>query len=537
MNTRANANRRHALVLGGSLAGLLAARVLSDYFDRVTLLERDVYPDNSDVRKGIPQANHVHGLMLRGRQILEELFPKLQDEMIAAGAPQIDMANEVAWFTRPGWGVRFPSDLKVLAFMRPMLDLHVRRRLAQNPKIEIRDNMEVLRVLRGAESNRLTGVLISPRAAEADRRVAKQLDADLIVDATGRASRAPRWLEDLGYEPPQETSVNAHIGYASRLYRIPEHFDGDWSAAYVQSAPPERKRGGILFTVEGNRWLVTLIGGGHDFPPSDEQGFLEFAESLPVPIIADAIRAAEPIAPIRTHRATENRLRHFESAKELPENFVVLGDAVCAFNPVYGQGMTIAAFGALTLRDCLREQQKLQANGSFGGFARRFQRRLAKVNKAPWLLATGEDYRYRETEGGSPSVMTTFMHRYMNHVLQLTTRDVVVRRALLRVFSMLEPPSTLFRPRILWRVIREVIKPVREGTTMKIRTEITLEMDRTIVIKRRRRALSPTAGTSDLQELADVLRLEQAAEPPAVEPASVTPCHPWPLYSPQSKRS
>ena len=203
-------NRRHAVVLGGSLAGLLAARVLSDYFDHVTLLERDAYPDNTDVRKGIPQANHVHALLLRGRQILEDLFPRLQDEMIAAGAPLVDMANDVAWFTRAGWGVRFPSELKVLAFTRPMLDLHVRRRLAQNAKVEIRDNVEVLRVLRDPQSKRLTGVLISPRPTEADRRVAKQLDADLIVDATGRASRAPHWLKDLGYERRVTRRCAAH---------------------------------------------------------------------------------------------------------------------------------------------------------------------------------------------------------------------------------------------------------------------------------------------------------------------------------------
>jgi 2-polyprenyl-6-methoxyphenol hydroxylase-like FAD-dependent oxidoreductase len=485
MNTRGNrevqhddaganqlANRRHAVVLGGSLAGLLAARVLSDYFDRVTLIERDAYPENSEVRKGIPQANHVHGLMLRGRQVLEELFPQLQDEMIAAGAPLVDMANDVAWYTRAGWGVRFPSELKVLAFTRPLLDLHVRRRLAQNPKIEICDNVEVVQLSGERDTKRLTGVLVIPRASPVDRRLAKQLDADLIVDATGRASRAPRWLQDLGYEPPQETVIDAHLGYASRLYRIPENFAGDWSCTFVQSAPPDRKRGGILFSVEGNRWLVTLIGGGRDYPPSDEQGFLEFAESLAVPLIADAIRTAEPLAPIRTHRATENRLRHFERAKELPENFIVLGDAACAFNPVYGQGMTIAALGVLALQDCLREQARRYREGSWRGLSRRFQQRLAKVNKTPWLLATSEDYRYRETDGGVPSLMTRFMHRYMNYVLQLTTRDVAVRSALLHVFSMLTPPSTLFRGGVWLRVLREATKRTGHatGTTQTTRT-------------------------------------------------------------------
>lgn len=490
MNTRGNREvqsevvGRHAVVLGGSLAGLMAARVLADHFDRVTLVERDAYTDTSEVRKGIPQANHVHGLLLRGRQVLEEFFPGLQDEMIAAGVPLLDMANDIAWFTRVGWGVKFPSELKVLAFTRPVLDLHVRRRLAQNPKIEIADQMEVLGLLGNPIENRVAGVMVIPRASDSDRRVVRELRADLVVDATGRASRAPRWLKDVGYEPPQETVVNAHLGYASRLYRVPENFNGEWVCAYVQSAPPQTKRGGILFRVEDNRWLLTLIGGGHDYPPSDEQGFLEFAESLPDPIIADAIRNAEPVSPIRTHRATENRVRHFESVKNLPENFVVLGDAACAFNPVYGQGMTIASLGALTLQQCLREQEGWETDGSKYGLSQRFQQRLAKVNKAPWLMATGEDYRYHETEGGAPGLMTRFMHWYMDRVLQLATREVAVRSVLLEVFNLLIPPSALFRRAILFRVIREAIKPTRRERSVR-----------------------------------------------------ATPYHPWPLYSRQSRPS
>jgi len=398
-----NTSEKHAVVLGGSLAGLLAARVLADHFDCVTLIERDAYAENCETRRGIPQANHVHGLLARGRQILEELFPGVQDEMIAAGAPVVDMANEIAWFTRAGWGVRFPSEFQVLAFTRPLLDLHVRRRLSQNPPVKILDNTEVLRLIQGTSKDHVAGVLVCPRSSETDRRVAKELHADLVVDTTGRASRAPRWLSD-------------------------------------------------LFSVEGNRWLVTLTGGGGDHPPSDEAGFLEFARSLPVSTIYDAISTAEPISPIKTHRATQNRVRRFERAT-LPHNFLLLGDAVCAFNPVYGQGMTIASLGAVTLHKNLINQRRLHTNGSFVGLSRRFQKQLAKVNEAPWMLATGEDYRYRETEGGAPTAMNRFMHRYMDQVIHLSTHSVTVRRVLMRAFNILVPPTALFHPRVLFRVL------------------------------------------------------------------------------------
>lgn len=444
-------NGRHALVLGGSLAGLLAARVLCDYFDQVTMVERDIFTNSTEARRGTPQANHVHALMPRGRQILEELFPGLQKQMMADGAPLVDMARDVAWLTPQGWGVNFQSDLEVLSFTRPLLDLHIRRRLLADSRFRIFERTHVTGLI-PAGKDAVGGAIVPVQTGDAES-IETNLFADFVVDATGRASRAPQWLEQIDYPAPKETTVKAHLGYASRLYEIPTGFSAAWTCVFVQAAPPERKRGGILFTVEGNRWLVTMIGGGHDYPPKDEAAFLEFARSLPTPVIYDAIRTATPLSEIKVHRGTENRLRHFDSVARQPRNFVALGDSVCAFNPVYGQGMTIAAMEAMTLDECLRNWSPDDRN-----FARRFQKRLSKVTAAPWMLATSEDYRYRETEGGSADRKTKFMHRYMDRVLKRSTFDPTVRRVLLQAFGMLVPPSALFQPRVLMRVMRGRLK-------------------------------------------------------------------------------
>lgn len=457
----------HAVVLGGSLAGLLAARVLARHFARVTVIERDAYPSGTAVRKGVPQASHVHALMRRGQQVIEELFPGLVGELLADGAHLVDVAGEVAWLTPAGWGARFPSDLNIIGFTRPLLDQHVRRRLAYDPRVRILEETETLRLLPGAVEGSVRGVRCRARRTGGAE---EELRADLVVDATGRGSRAPRWLEELGYEAPEETVVNGFLGYASRLYRVPAGFASNWKGAYVQLAPPVYTRGGIMLPVEGGRWLVTLLGGGRDYPPADDEGFLEFARSLASPVIFDAIKDAEPLTPVRSHRATENRRRHYERLRRQPDNFLVTGDAACAFNPVYGQGMTAAALGALALDESLREQRRRHASGETAGLARRFQRRLAKSNAAPWLLATGEDFRYRGVEGGAPNVLTRLMHRYMDAVVRLATRDEVVRRVFLENMHMLKTPPSLFHPRVSLRVLAQALGLAPRPAVSKIET-------------------------------------------------------------------
>jgi hypothetical protein len=214
----------------------------------------------------------------------------------------------------------------------------------------------------------------------------------------------------------------------------------------VQNRPPDHRAGGI-YPIEGDRWFVTLGGGGHDYPPTDEAGFLEFARSLCVPAIYEAIKGAEPLSPIAGYRRTENVLRHYERFSRWPQGFVALGDAVCAFNPVYGQGMTAAALGAETLNACLHARRPRGAGPAALGLD--FQRRLAQGNRAPWLMATGEDFRWPTTEGGRPGPAMRLLHRYFDRVIERSVVDPAVQRVLVAVMHLIEPPSTLLHPAVV----------------------------------------------------------------------------------------
>jgi 2-polyprenyl-6-methoxyphenol hydroxylase-like FAD-dependent oxidoreductase len=440
-----------ALVIGGSLAGLLAARVLGDHYARVTIIERDKFADGPSPRRGVPQARHQHALLKRGQLIIEKLFPGIRDELIAAGAPTVDMAGDFQWLTAAGWAVRFPSELLIITCSRDLLEWSIRRRLLSHPRVRFIDGTAVTGLLARADGNGVAGVsVVASNGYTNVNGDTEELHADLVVDASGRGSRAPQWLEALGFDRAEETVITSHIGYASRIYRREPGRPRDCKGVYLQPSPPEFTRAGIILPLEGDRWHVTLTGGSRDYPPTDPTGFDDFAFSLRSPLLYDIIRSAEALSPISGFRATENRLRHFDRVARWPDGLVVLGDAACAFNPVYAQGMTTAALAANALDECIREQR---LTGDVCGIARNFQRRLAKVCAPAWMLATGEDYRYRGVEGGSPTAVTRVMHWYMDRVVQLTTERADVRRVLLEVFNMVRPPSALFRPDIVARVL------------------------------------------------------------------------------------
>jgi 2-polyprenyl-6-methoxyphenol hydroxylase-like FAD-dependent oxidoreductase len=448
-------HRGHAIVIGGSMAGLLTARVLADLFARVTVIERDRLPASPQPRKGVPQARHVHILLLRGQAILEQWFPGLEAELGALGAPRLDVTQDGLWLNRAGWGPVFESGRHGRTCSRDLREWAVRQRLRAIPAVRFREECDVVGLLTDAGGACVTGVRVRPRGpTTSDTPAEEDLAADLVVDASGRGSRAPEWLATLGYAKPQELIINSFLGYSSRYYAPPEDFAASWQGLYIQPAPPVHSRGGGIYRVEDGRWLVTLVGIGGDYPPTADPDFLEFTRSLRSPVLYEALQYAQPLSPIAGYRGTANRWRYYERLARWPEQFVVIGDAACAFNPVYGQGMTAAAIGAAALAGTLREQRRRHPDGDLRGMAARFQRQLARANRPLWAIAILEDFRCPQTVGSRPTLGDRLAQRYLDRVLRRSTTDRVVYLTLVEVLQLIRPLRALGGPGMLARVIR-----------------------------------------------------------------------------------
>lgn len=390
----ARADFDHAVVIGGSIAGLTAARALAATFARVTVLERDHFREevqDFDFRSGAPQARHAHMLLPRGQAVLEKLFPGFTGDLLRHGAVAIHPGHDVAvfedgqWHTAPGGASQIS-----LAASRPLLEHVMRQHLMRNPRVEMRQGQEALGLMVDEQRRRVQGVTIRDRGVLSQR---ESLSASLVLDASGRGSRAPQWLQQMDFCPPQEWTINAFVGYTTRLYRRPPGFDGDWKALHVRLSPPDHTRGGIILPMEGDRWQVALIGIARDHPPTDEDGFLAFARSLPTPRLYEAIAAAEPLGSPYGYRHTANRMRRYDRMPCYLEGFLVSGDAAYTLNPVYALGMTCAIAAGPAL------QRALQAHATdLAGLAQTFQRELSDAVAPYWRLATRNDWDWPITE-------------------------------------------------------------------------------------------------------------------------------------------
>ncbi|QMU54971.1 MAG: 2-polyprenyl-6-methoxyphenol hydroxylase-like oxidoreductase [Nitrosopumilus sp.] len=425
-----------AIVIGGSIAGLLAARILSDHFKEVILIEKDSYLENNNVRNGTPQANHIHTLLVRGKEILQEFFPELEKDLLEKGANKIDFLNDARYHLPSGWAPKFNSGIISFTCTRTLLENTIRRQIQKISKIKIEQGKHITAFVL-EKSNK-----ISLKTKEG-----KEIHGDLIVDCTGRNTKTPDWLVDIGFPRPRETKIDSFVRYSTRRYIQSPKKDKQWKMLIILNKPIINPRIGYIYPIEDGKWLVGLCSIGKDYPPTDEKGFLEFAKHLESDELYDALKDAVPDSEIYRYQAQGSRKYHYEEIPQWPENFIVLGDAVSIFNPYYGQGMTSAALGAKALDDMLKKS-KIEKD-----FTRKFQKRLAKVVSLPWILGTSEDLRWPTTVGKRPDTITRMVQNYAQKVLLLSPKSTLAAKSFQQMMHMIRSPTVIFHPAILLQLI------------------------------------------------------------------------------------
>lgn len=448
----------HAIVLGASMSGLLAARVLSDFYRTVTVVERDSLPGEPVNRRGVPQGRHVHALLGRGGQIIDELFPGFLRDLVDAGGVSLDDGDFSKIYVSFGGhtlvrsGVSRQPEAATYLSSRPFLEYHVRRRLYAVANVTILEGHDVVDLIPTADRTRIVGVQVARHADGSEQR----LTADLVVDAMGRGSRTPVLLERLGYQRPTEDHVVVHTTYSSQLLRIPP---GLVEQLVVIGAAPGRPTGLFLSSYENDQWMFTVWGMLDNEPPCDRAGMLEFAYSYAPPHVWAAARAGEPLGDVVRHRMPWSQWRRYDKLQRFPDGLVVCGDAICSFNPVYGQGMTVGALGALALRDCLR-------SGTHD-LARRYFRKAAKSIAIAWRSAAGTDLAFPEVEGRR-TLATRAGNRIADWVLGVCSYDVVVAEKFFRVNNFLDPPSRLLHPTFIFALATAKLRRRRHGELLPV---------------------------------------------------------------------
>jgi 2-polyprenyl-6-methoxyphenol hydroxylase-like FAD-dependent oxidoreductase len=426
----------HAIVLGRGIAGLLAARALAERFDEITVIDRDPASPGGSGRSGTPQAQHAHALLAAGQQRLEDLFPGLTAELVAAGAPTGDLLGDTAMNLNGHRLASMPSGLVALSASRAMLERHVHRRVAAIPNIEFAAPADVVGLTRDARSERVTGVRV---LRHADGSAAETLCADLVVDALGRTSRAPFWLEQIGLERPTDERIGVDLRYATRCFRAR---DGDLAGlvACIEGPWPGRPRGGVLARIEGGRWMLTLAGMVGEVPGRDRDGFAAFGRSLGSPEIDQILATGEPLDDGATFRFPASVRRRYEHLRSRPSGFLAIGDSLCSLNPVYGQGMSIAALQAHALLMGHRTTSEALWPA------------MIRPVEAAWTVVRATDLAFDDARGHR-KLADSVASRYVERVHAAASTDADVSVAFVRVSGLVDPPSRLFAPRIVWRTL------------------------------------------------------------------------------------
>jgi 2-polyprenyl-6-methoxyphenol hydroxylase-like FAD-dependent oxidoreductase len=429
----------HAVVIGAGIGGLFAARVLSEFYEHVTVIDRDTLPRDSDSRSGVPQGRHLHALLTAGALVIREFFPGLIEDLIADGAPTGDILARGRVYFDGHRMAQAPSGLPGLGATRPELEHRIRLRLADLANVRVVAPCRAVGLTASRDGHTVTGVRVASSTAADDQDV---LAADLVVDASGRGSILPRWLADIGYPQPEEDRIGIDVAYASCAVALPnEALDGDLGVAV--GATVDIPRGGGLVRTANERWLVSLAGYHGHHPPVTPDGLLAFARTLVAPDLYEALRHATLLSSPVRYRIPYAVRRRYERLDRFPDGLVVLGDAVSSFNPLYGQGMSVAAKEALILQRCLQQGPHS---------LRRFRYKIGRTGTVAWLMSVSSDLRMPWIEGRR-TPLVRFGNAYAARLFRAAERDPAVARAFMRVANLVDPVACVVRPTIAVRVL------------------------------------------------------------------------------------
>jgi 2-polyprenyl-6-methoxyphenol hydroxylase-like FAD-dependent oxidoreductase len=443
------------VVIGSSIAGLLAAQALADHAERITIIDRDHIPAEPRHRAGVPQDRHIHVVLAGGRQALEALLPGILEELAALGVPTVVMPTDMIQLNRSRWVQRWSEGQPLLTGTRPLVEHGIRRRVLAHPRIEAVESLEAIGLV--GDGARVRGVRVRPRGADDKQTAAGQtatgqtaseqtIAADLVVDASGRSSRTGQWLSEIGARPPAEERIETGVAYATRLYRAgAAPSEGDYRAIYLVP-PPGSGRSGVVMPIETEgHYLVTLTGLPGEEPPTDPDGFEAFAATLEHPLVHEWLSRSEAVGPAFGYRSTANIRRRYDRLRG-PDGLLVVGDAVTSFNPVYGQGVSVAALGAQAMARALTEGTPSTAA---------LQRLVVRAGEQAWRICTGVDKALPSATGNAlrTTPLDRLAGRYLERVQLHATSDPVVGGAFRDVIHLVAPASTLFAPRVVRTVL------------------------------------------------------------------------------------
>lgn len=437
---------KRAIVIGYSMAGKLAAQVLSNFFDEVVVIEKDSKPESPSVRKGVPQSAHPHVLLRKGAELLEQLFPGILDELIHNGSVVFDFMKDVHWEHHGRKKVQAEGDFRQLCQSRPFLEWFIQKRQEQLPNVHVLYKAKADDFLWDQEGKAVIGLLLK----KSDSQSSEELYSELVIDATGPAAFFKEAFKKCSNPVPKEETIHIQLSYTSQKIKWQQSNCDSWRALLLYPQPPQIQRGGVLYPIEMGEWMVSLFGYGEDEAPLNEEGFKGFAKSLPNQELFNALVQAQPVSELQRYRVSSQYRRRFDQMNRPPGGIIVIGDALCRFDPVFGQGMTASALSAVALQKVL-ETSNLNAMGS-SLFSKKVYKKIMASLAPLWLMVISEDFMYRNTQGKRPFGLSV-LQGYMKAIYRLTESDASVYQTFSRVLHLLDSPFKLFHPRILVKVL------------------------------------------------------------------------------------